>query len=128
MWMTPFYINIGIFLTYIFQKNIDLRKINNFRNIFLFLLILSPITYGLVSLSQDDKRTDYPGKEIANKVQLEWNKNFNDDILIVLGNEWSAGNLSYHLKTRPKWGGQIEKKKLEKMNTFICIDDVCIGN
>ena len=128
MWMTPFYINIGIFLTYIFQKNIDLRKINNFRNIFLFLLILSPITYGLVSLSQDDKRTDYPGKEIANKVQLEWNKNFNDDILIVLGNEWSAGNLSYHLKTIPKWGGQIEKKKLEKMNTFICIDDVCIGN
>ena len=26
-----------------------------------------------------------------------------NDISIVVGNEWNAGNLSYHLKSRPIW-------------------------
>ena len=29
--------------------------------------------------------------------------NFSNDIKIVVGDEWSAGNLSYHLTSRPTW-------------------------
>ena len=56
-----------------------------------------------VSLLNDNKRTDYPGKEIARLVQNKWDKNFINEINIVIGDEWYAGNLSYHLHSRPKW-------------------------
>ena len=39
------------------------------------------------------------GKEIAEKVQFEWDRNFDDPIGFVIGDEWKAGNLSYHLKS-----------------------------
>ena len=29
----------------------------------------------------------------------------------MIGNEWYAGNLSYHLESRPKWKMQEPKKK-----------------
>ena len=69
----------------------------------MFFFILSPIVYLSVSITQDDKRTDYPGKEIAYLIQTRWDKNFLNDISIVIGNEWHAGNLSYHLVSRPIW-------------------------
>ena len=88
---------------YSFQKNIDIKRINKFFTVFLVLFILSPVTYLYVSISKTDKRTDYPGKEIARLVQNKWDDNFINDIKIVVGDEWFAGNLSYHLTSRPKW-------------------------
>ena len=70
---------------------------------FLILFIFSPFAYAYISITQTDKRTDYPGKEIAQKIQKEWDSKYNGSIEIVEGNEWQAGNLSYHLKSRPKW-------------------------
>ena len=103
MWMSPFYLFFGVLFIYIFQKYIVLKKIKYFFSIFLIFFILSPATYLYVSISQKDKRTDYPGKEIANSVQEKWDNNFNDTIKSVIGDEWHAGNLSYHLKSNPKW-------------------------
>ena len=84
-----------------------------FFSIFIIIFITSPITYAYVSISNDYKRTDYPGREIAILVQDKWNKNFNNEIKIVVGDEWSAGNLSYHLSSRPIWfndfKGQVSK-------------------
>ena len=94
----------------------------------LILFLLSPITYAYISISENDKRTDYPGKEIADKVQLRWNEEFKKPINVVLGNEWNAGNLSYHLKTRPVWDGEVDQNKLDTYNVYICIDSICLGN
>ena len=127
MWMTPFYLFIGVLFVYIFQNQINLKKINSFLYGFLILFFLSPILYSYVSLSQTNKRTDYPGKEIAAKVQITWDQNFNKEIEFVTGDEWKAGNLSYHLKSRPKWEGYNNNKILNKSSQFICIDDVCLG-
>ncbi len=127
MWMTPFYLFIGVLIIYVFQMEINLKKLNGFLSAFLFIFIFSPFFYVYVSVTQKDKRTDYLGKEIAQEIQLEWNKNFNEPINVVLGNEWNAGNLSYHLNSRPVWKGFIENKKLDKLNKYICIDKVCIG-
>ena len=63
----------------------------------------SPAIYLAVSLIDKTKRTDYPGKEISRLVQNKWDNNFTNEIKIVVGDEWSAGNLSYHLHSRPKW-------------------------
>jgi len=103
MWMTPFYLFFGVLVIYIFQSQINLNKLKSFVIVFIILFIFSPFAYAYVSIIETDKRTDYSGKEMANKVQLEWNKNFKGDIDVVYGNEWYAGNLSYHLKSRPIW-------------------------
>jgi hypothetical protein len=128
MWMTPFYLFFGVLIIYIFQSQIDLKKLKSFLSAFLILFVFSPFAYAYISITETDKRTDYPGKEIAQKIQLEWNNNFEDPINVVFGNEWNAGNLSYHLNSRPVWEGFIEQNKLDKLNKYICIDDICVGN
>jgi 4-amino-4-deoxy-L-arabinose transferase-like glycosyltransferase len=112
MWMTPFYMFYGVLFLYIFQKGIILKKINYFLYVFLFLFLFYPAGYFYVSISQTDKRTDYPGKKIANVVQSKWENNFIGEIGVVGGDEWHAGNLSYHLKSRPKWDNILESKKI----------------
>ena len=103
MWMTPFYLFFGVLMVYIFQSKINLNKLKSFATVFVILFIFSPFTYAYVSISKTNKRTDYPGKEIADLVQSRWNKNFSNEISIVVGDEWYGGNLSYHLKSRPNW-------------------------
>ena len=125
--MTPFYLFFSVLCTYVLQSKINLKKINSFLYGFLFLFFLSPAIYAYVSISQTDKRTDYLGKEIAKKVQIAWDQNFDKRIEFVTGNEWEAGNLSYHLKSRPKWEGLINEKILKDSSQFICIDNVCLG-
>ncbi len=104
MWMTPFYLFIGVLIIYIFQSQININKLKNFATIFIILFIFSPFSYAYVSITETDKRTDYQGKKIAIETQELWNKNRNEKIMwIIGGDEWVAGNLSYHLKDRPKW-------------------------
>ena len=73
MWMTPFYLFLGLLIIYIFKSQIDLKKLKNFYLVFIFFFLFSPILYGYISITKTDKRTDYAGKEIANKVQKKWN-------------------------------------------------------
>ena len=113
MWMTPFYLFFGVLLIYIFQKNILTNNLNKFNFIFLFFFLISPMSYLGISLSNDTKRTDYPGKEIARLVQNKWDNNFKNEIKIVVGDEWAAGNLSYHLSSRPKWTNTLKNKAAE---------------
>ncbi len=111
MWMTPFYLFIGVFFIYLFKEKIHYKKINLFLSLFITFFILSPFVYSFVSISQDNKRTDYPGKEIAYLVQKKWDKNFSNEISIIVGDEWSGGNLSYHLSSRPKWFNKLKDVK-----------------
>ena len=110
MWMTPFYLFFGTLFVSIFKNSINLKKIKKFYLTFLFFFILSPIIYLVVSLKDETKRTDYPGKEIARLVQNKWNDNFINEIKIVIGDEWYAGNLSYHLYSRPIWVNDLKNK------------------
>ena len=120
MWMTPFYLFFGVLFIYIFQSQIKLIKIKGFTLLFLFLFIFSPFTYAYISITQTDKRTDYPGKKIAIEVQKSWDKKFNSNIRYVSGDEWTAGNLSYHLKSRPKWIGI--KNEIKSKNILSIVD------
>ncbi len=103
MWMTPFYLFFGVLFLYIFKKQIDLKKIKNFYTIFLIFFFISPSLYLFNSIIKKDQRIDYPAKEISMEVQNSWNQNFKNKIDIVIGQAWWAGNLSYHLKSRPKY-------------------------
>ena len=128
MWMTPFYLFFGTLFVYLFQAQINIKKLKPFIVGFIFLFFLSPILYAYVSISKDDKRTDYPGKEIAIKTQYAWDQQFNSKINVVYGNEWNAGNLSYHLKSRPIWEGFVEREKLDQLKDYMCLDNVCVGS
>ena len=93
----------------IFKPNINFKKIKNFI-IFSFFFLLSPVSYLSVSLIDKTKRTDYPGKEISGLVQNKWDENFINEIKIVVGDEWYAGNLSYHLNSRPIWINDLKNQ------------------
>ena len=127
MWMTPFYLFFGVFIVYIFKAQINLKKLNSFTSTFLILFIFSLFSYAYISISKTDKRTDYPGKQIAKKTQYVWNQDHKETINVVLGDEWTAGNLSYHLKSRPTWEGSITQDKLNSLSKFTCIDNICVG-
>ena len=128
MWMTPFYLFIGTLAVYLFQAQINIKKLKPFVIGFVFFFFLSPTIYAYVSITKDNKRTDYPGKEIAIKTQYAWDKQFDTKINVVLGNEWNAGNLSYHLKSRPLWEGRVQREKLDKLKVYMCLDTVCVGS
>ncbi len=105
MWMTPFYLFFGVLVIYLFQSQINLNKLKSFTTVFIILFIFSPFAYAYISITKTDKRTDYPGKKVAEKVKLFYiNQNeVTGEIAYVKGDEWIAGNLSYHLEERPKW-------------------------
>ena len=128
MWMTPFYLFFGVLIVYIFQAQIKFKKLNNFIAVFIILFVFSPFAYAYISITETGKRTDYSGKQIAIKTQYAWDQNHKEPINVVLGDAWLAGNLSYHLKSRPAWEGLITSDKLNSLSKFTCIDNICIGN
>ena len=103
MWMTPFYLFFGTLFIYLLKSQIDTKKINSFMYGFIILFFISPLLYSYISVTKTNKRTDYEGKEISELVERRWNKNFYNEIKYVVGDEWHAGNLSYHLPSRPIW-------------------------
>ena len=127
MWMTPFYLFFGVLLVYIFQSQINQKKLRRFISAFLILFIFAPFIYAYISITEIDKRTDYSGKKISEKVQYDWNQDHNEPINVVLGDEWNAGNLSYHLKSRPIWEGFVTIDKLNSLSKFLCNDNICVG-
>ncbi len=128
MWMTPFYLFFGTLFVYMLQNQINIKKLKPFLIGFVLFFFLSPVLYAYVSISKNDKRTDYPGKEIAIKTQYAWDQQFDSEINVVLGNEWNAGNLSYHLKSRPVWDGIVVRDKLDQLKDYMCLDNVCVGS
>ena len=127
MWMTPFYLFFGVLILSMFDIKDDEQTFKEFFKPFLILFLLSPITYGLVSLIYEDKRTDYRGKLEADKVLQVWQKDFTESINVVLGDEWHAGNISYHMEGRPVWLGEINQKNVDLLNAYICTKKVCVG-
>ena len=128
MWMTPFYLFFGVLIVYIFQAQINLKKLKDFLSSFIILFTISLFSYAYISIVETDKRTDYPGKKIAIKTQYAWDQDYKESINVVFGDEWNAGNLSYHLKSRPVWEGFVTKNKLNSLSKFTCIDNICVGN
>ena len=108
MWMTPFYLFFGVMFIYFLKSQINIKKISSFLIVFVILFFSSPTIYSYISVKEKNKRTDYAGKEIAELVERRWNKNFSNEIMYVIGDEWHAGNLSYHLPSRPKWFESIK--------------------
>ena len=72
--MTPFYLFFGMLIIYLSKNNLINKISSKFLTIFLFFFFLSPMTYLGISLTDNTKRTDYPGKEIARLVQNKWDQ------------------------------------------------------
>ena len=56
MWMTPFYLFIGVLFIEIFKNKINFKNLKNFYAIFYFFFLLSPMVYFTVSVSNDFKK------------------------------------------------------------------------
>jgi 4-amino-4-deoxy-L-arabinose transferase-like glycosyltransferase len=101
MWMIPFYSLIGVFFIFLYQDQINLKKIKKFYIILIIFLVISPTLYSLRSIYKDS-RTGYEGKKIALQIEKEWKTISKEKISNVGFSEWYAGNLSYQLSNRPK--------------------------
>ena len=70
MWMTPFYLFFGTLFVYLFQAQINIKKLKPFMIGFIFFFFLSPMRFTL--MSQYQKKT----KELiiqVKKLQLKLN-------------------------------------------------------
>jgi 4-amino-4-deoxy-L-arabinose transferase-like glycosyltransferase len=101
MWMIPFYSLIGVFFIFLYQNQINLKKLKKFYIILIIFLVISPTLYSLRSIYKDS-RTGYEGKKIALQIEKEWKTISKEKISNVGFSEWYAGNLSYQLSNRPK--------------------------
>jgi 4-amino-4-deoxy-L-arabinose transferase-like glycosyltransferase len=101
MWMIPFYSLIGVFFIFLYQDQINLKKLKKFNIILIIFLVISPTLYSLRSIYKDS-RTGYEGKKIALQIEKEWKTISKEKISNVGYSEWYAGNLSYQLSNRPK--------------------------
>ena len=119
MWMIPFYSLIGVFFIFLYQDQINLKKLKKFYIILIIFLVISPTLYSLRSIYKDS-RTGYEGKKIALQIEKEWKTISKEKISNVGFSEWYAGNLSYQLSNRPK-------VFLEENNNFYKKPAVIIG-
>jgi 4-amino-4-deoxy-L-arabinose transferase-like glycosyltransferase len=101
MWMIPFYSLIGVFFIFLYQNQINLKKLKKFYIILIIFLVISPTLYSLRSIYKDS-RTGYEGKKIALQIEKEWKTISKEKISNVGFSEWYAGNLSYQLNNKPK--------------------------
>ena len=101
MWMIPFYSLIGVFFIFLYQDQINLKKLKKFYIILIIFLVISPTLYSLRSIYKDS-RTGYEGKKIALQIEKEWKTISKEKISHVGFSEWYAGNLSYQLSNNPK--------------------------
>ena len=124
MWMTPFYLFFGVLTIYVFQSQINFNKLKRFITTFLILFIFSSFAYAYISITETDKKTDYPGKEKAKIVQKWWDNQYEGKVIRVIGNEWEAGNLSYHLRDRPEWTNEFEEYS---DFIFLCNKKECVA-
>lgn len=124
MWMVPFYMYLGVFVLYLFKSKINFEKSKRFLISIISFFLFYTLAYLGISLGSDEKRTDFDGKKYARIIELKWKiQNPGKLINVVSGNEWLAGNISYHLKTNPKWVG------FNKTFEGMCFDDgVCVGS
>lgn len=109
MWMTPFYLGIGTFCIYIIKNKFDKKNLKKIYILTFLMIFVSSSTYAVISIYNQNKRTDYKGKEVSKRVQKMWdnwavNNNLsNKKIVSIYGDEWFAGNLIYNLKDKPSW-------------------------
>ncbi len=122
MWMIPFYSLIGIFFIFLYQDQINLKKLKKFNILLIIFLIVSPTLYSLRSV-YNDTRTGYEGKKIALQIEKEWKTISKDEISNVGFSEWYAGNLSYQLSNRPKVFLE-ENNKFYKKPAIIIAKDI----
>ena len=126
MWMTPFYLFFGTLFVYLFQAQINIKKLKPFMIGFIFFFFLSALHFMLMSQYQKKtKELIIPVKKLQIKTQYAWDQQFNSKINVVYGNEWNAGNLSYHLKSSDLvWDGFVEREKLDQLKDYMCLDNV----
>ena len=55
MWMTPFYLFFGVLIVYIFQAQINLKKLNGFISAFLFYLFFHLLLMPIFQLQKQIK-------------------------------------------------------------------------
>ena len=83
------------FFVFLYQDQINLKKLKSFNILLIIFLIISPTLYSLRSI-YNDSRTGYEGKKIALQIEKEW-KTISKTKYLMLG--FQNGMLEIYLTT-----------------------------
>ena len=66
---------------------------------------MAHVLYSYYSMTNTEKWTDFKCKNLAKHAKVFYETECKDlgKMEYIKGNEWIAGNISYHLPERPKW-------------------------
>jgi len=107
MWVAPMVSLIGLLLMLHFPSS--LATLRNER-LFLFacvtLMLVANIAYSVTELInrfdlQDDRRTAFPGRQLAAQITEQWHDHFGVPLSIVIAEEWLGGNICWYSADRP---------------------------
>lgn len=106
MWGAPLWCFIGVFIVMIVRPVLSTGRLRYFGYSW-FIALLLPATifildqlYG-AKISGNDKRTHFPGTELARIVTDRWHATINSPLKYVAGDTWYAGNVSFYSSARP---------------------------
>ncbi|WP_260293598.1 glycosyltransferase family 39 protein [Sedimenticola hydrogenitrophicus] len=118
MWAYPLFLPLGIFLVSQFTGDISQWRTSRFLRAFVLVNVCFVALYAAIQLysplfKEKGKRTHFPGRELALKVQEVWAGETDRPLRVVGGDPWLAGNAAWYsgLPARPSVSIELEQRR-----------------
>lgn len=100
-WSVPLLSLWGIVLLALTQPVITPARFYRFLMVLFALLVVAWCAYTASMLKADNSSANYPGQEMALRIEQEWNARYHQTFVYIIGPRWEAGVISFYSKSRP---------------------------
>ena len=101
MWAAPLFVLIGPVLVMWWRPRMTVAALRRFVAVFGFLFLLAPLAYIAVfslgsAVTDEAKRTQFPGRALAERIDREWQARFGTASPVIIAEHWYGGNAIYY--------------------------------
>ncbi|WP_211454330.1 glycosyltransferase family 39 protein [Collimonas antrihumi] len=106
MWGAPLWCFGGLFIVMAIRPALTTKRLRYFGRAW-FVVLLLPIAFFILDqlyapkITGNEKRTHFPGTELAQTVADRWHAAIKSPLKYVAGDTWYAGNISFYSSERP---------------------------
>lgn len=106
MWGAPLWCFAGLFIVTMIRPIFTGERLRSFSRAWLIVLLFPALIFALEQMCRpmitgDEKRTRFPGKQLASKVTDRWHAETDRPLKYVIGDTWHAGNAAFYSDDRP---------------------------
>ncbi|NKI70206.1 hypothetical protein GN109_12305 [Collimonas pratensis] len=106
MWGAPLWCFVGLFAVTTIRPMFTLARSRHFGYVWGAALLLPTIIFILEQcyaphFTGNEKRTRFPGDQLAKIVAERWHASFDSPLKYVVGDTWHAGNVAFYADERP---------------------------